>query len=101
MIWWPIEVGNNTATRDKSMEERVYHVTGTAIGFHNGDIVFDMHGHPVGQLRDTHVYSIQGQYVGELDDGMVLNKNRSLGNVGARGVAGRGGRAFASRAGRS
>jgi hypothetical protein len=73
----------------------------TRSDFTIGDIVYDLQGNPVGQLRNTHVYSIHGEYVGELDGGMILDKNRSLGNIGTRGVGSRGGRAVGSRGARA
>ena len=51
-----------------------------------------MHGHPVGQIRNGSVFKMGGNYVGELDDGMVVNKHRgNLGNIGSSGNPGNAG----------
>jgi hypothetical protein len=43
----------------------------------------------VGQLRDTHVHKISGEYVGELYKDMVVDRHLgNLGNVGNSGNPG-------------
>jgi hypothetical protein len=54
------------------------------------DIIYNLHGHPVGQLRDSHVYTLHGHYIGELDDGMIVDKSMNPGSAGSRGAGSRG-----------
>ncbi len=48
-----------------------------------------INGNPVGQLRGTHVHKLSGDYVGELDHDMVVDKHLgSFGNIGHPGHPG-------------
>jgi hypothetical protein len=62
------------------------------VGLIKGRYLYDMHGNPVGQIRDTHVHKVSGEYVGELHHKMIVNKgsgNRGgIGNAGNPGNAG-------------
>jgi hypothetical protein len=82
------------------MDGPIYNAFGNPLGFYNGDIIYGLDGHAVAQLRGTHVYTMGGHYVAELDDDMVLDKNLSLGSIGARGAGSRGARGMGSRGAR-
>jgi hypothetical protein len=49
-----------------------------------------MHGRAIGQInKETHVHKLSGEYVGELDHDMVVNKHMgNLGNIGNPGNPG-------------
>ena len=53
-----------------------------------------MDGRAVGQLQEDHVHKLTGEYVGELDHDMVVDKNfGNLGNIGNPGNPGNAGNA--------
>jgi hypothetical protein len=66
------------------MHVYVYDASGKPMGTVCGNFIHDMQGYAIGQLRDTHVYRINGAYVGELYKGMVVNKHLGqLRNIGS------------------
>ena len=79
------------------MEESIYKKSGHPLGFVQGDIIYNLGGRALGQLRDTHVYT---RYVGELEDGMILDKNRNYGSVGSRSAGSGGSRGLGARGAR-
>ncbi len=51
-----------------------------------------MRGDAIGQLRDTHVHKLSGDYVGELYEDMVVDRHLGdLGNIGHPGDPGNAG----------
>jgi hypothetical protein len=63
------------------MEDAIYARSGAAIGFHDGNTIYDWQGQPVGQLRGSRVYCMGGHYVGELKNGIMLGKNFNRCNI--------------------
>ena len=69
--------------------EFIFSAGGEPVGFAKGRGIYDLSGGQIGQLRGLHVHSSKGRYVGELHNGMVVDKNMGdYGNVGS--IAGRG-----------
>ncbi len=68
----------------------IYTRSGALVAFHDGKLIYDLHGGPVGQLRGSHAYCMAGHYVGELDDGIILGKNGRHRSIGAYVVRSRG-----------
>lgn len=75
----------------------VYRTTGEAAGYLNGGFIHALDGTPVGQVHGTHVFTMAGDYAGELYDAQVVNMNRASpggcgaanpGNAGNRGSPG-------------
>ena len=51
--------------------------------------IYKLNGTPIGQLKDTHVHRLSGEYVGELYKDMVVDKHLgNLGNIGNPGNPG-------------
>ncbi len=71
------------------MQDAIYAKWGASVGFHDGKIIYDLQGQPVGQLRGSQVYCMAGHYFGELENGVILDKKpncvKSAGSSGARG----------------
>ncbi len=63
---------------------RLYKTRGTRLGFAIGRYIHDCDGGGIGQLRGSHVYRLDGEYVGELVDGMVVEHNRTYANTVTR-----------------
>jgi len=56
------------------MQDAIYGKSGELIAFHVGKIIYDLQGHPVAQLRRSQVYCMAGHHVGELKNGVILDK---------------------------
>lgn len=56
------------------------------IAFHDGNLIYDLHARAVGQVRGSHAYCMAGHYVGELQDGIILEKNCTYGSIGTYGA---------------
>lgn len=52
----------------------VYQTDGCPVGFRFSDFIHDLAGRPLGRILGTHVYRIDGSYVGELFKDMVVAK---------------------------
>lgn len=65
------------------MVSDIYTKSGTPVAFHDGSLIYDLHGRAVGQLRGSHVYCMAGHYVGELQRGVISDENCSYGSIGA------------------
>ena len=73
------------------MEDLIFAKSGAPIGFHDGEIIYDLRGQPVGQLRGSQVYCMGGHYFGELKNGVILDRKLSCvksASSGARGNPG-------------
>jgi hypothetical protein len=65
------------------MASDIYTRSGMPVAFHDHNLIYDLHGRAVGQLRGSHAYCMAGHYVGELQNGIILDKNRRYGSIGA------------------
>jgi len=54
-----------------------------AVGFHDGKIIYDFQGQPVGQLRGSKVYCMGGHYAGELKNGVIFDTNLNRSSIRA------------------
>jgi 4-fold beta flower protein len=61
------------------MEDAIYAKSGTITGFHDGKIIYDLQGQPVGRLCGSQVYCMGGHYVGKLKNGVILDKSLNRG----------------------
>ncbi|WP_247522842.1 4-fold beta flower protein [Bradyrhizobium sp. 145] len=76
----------------------IYSTQGNAVGFIRGRDIHDIHdihdmrGNAVGQLNGTHVHKLSGNYAGELDGDVVVDKHMgNFGNIGHPGNPGNAG----------
>ncbi|MEL3908872.1 MAG: hypothetical protein P1P64_07700 [Treponemataceae bacterium] len=58
------------------MDEYIYDKKGKPVGIVRNGKIYDMKGRGRGQIRGTHVYNDLGRYIGEFDDGRVLDKHQ-------------------------
>lgn len=65
------------------MTDFLYDANGNAVGYVLGKYIHAMDDTGIGQIRGTHVHKTTGEYVGELEHEMVLNKH--FGNPGSIG----------------
>ena len=81
----------------------IYRASGEAAGFRQGRFVHAMSGEAIGQVHgDTHVHRMDGAYVGELFQDMVVDQHLGdFGNVGYPGDPGNAGDAWGIAAGHS
>lgn len=56
----------------------VYHATGHPVGFLSGNIIHDLEGDALGRILGSHVYRLDGTYVGEWFKETVVAKPISL-----------------------
>ncbi|HVC75214.1 MAG TPA: hypothetical protein VND96_01725 [Candidatus Micrarchaeaceae archaeon] len=67
---------------------RIYRTSGEAAGLAVGRYIYNCEGVAVGQQRqvgdEVRVYNLDGDYVGELIDGMVVDHRYSHANTSAR-----------------
>jgi 4-fold beta flower protein len=59
----------------------IYAKSGAPGGFHDGKIIHDLQGQPVGRLRGSQVYCMGGHYVGVLRNGIILDKKLNRGSI--------------------
>lgn len=52
----------------------VYHAQGHTLGFLSGNIIHDLSGEPLGRILGSHVYRLDGSYVGEWFKESVVDK---------------------------
>jgi 4-fold beta flower protein len=69
------------------MDDAIYSKSGAITGFHDGKIIYDLQGQPVGRLFSSQVYCLGGHYVGELKNGVILDKSFSRGSIPAHNHA--------------
>ena len=69
------------------MEDAIYAKSGALTGFHDGKIIYELQGQPVAQLRGSRVYCMGGHYVGQLKNGVILDKKLNRGNIHAHNNA--------------
>ena len=70
------------------MEDAIYAKSGAPVGFHDGKIIYDLHGQAIGQLRGSQVYCMGGHYFGELNNGVILVKKLERVKSARSGVGG-------------
>lgn len=63
------------------MGNNLYSESGSLLGSHDANFIYDLQGCFVGQLRGSQVYCMAGHYVGELEDGVIHDKRRDHGSV--------------------
>ena len=68
----------------------IYNDKGNAVGFRQSNFIYEIKGRAIGQIiNNKHVHKINGQYIGELYEDMVVDMNMgNLGNVGNCGNPG-------------
>jgi hypothetical protein len=71
IIAGPPGFASKMAARGLNMRSDLYTESGTLLGFHDGNFIYDLHGRFVGQLYGSQVYCMAGHYVGELEDGVI------------------------------
>ena len=71
------------------MANFIYDQLGNPVAFTEGEFIFSILGQAIGQIRDTHIHKISGEYVGELYQDLVVDMNiGDLSNIGHRGDPG-------------
>jgi len=68
--------------------DALYAKSGARVGFHDGKIIYDLQGQPVGQLRGSQAYCLGGHYVGELSKGVILENSVNRGSIPAHNTNG-------------
>lgn len=63
------------------MTDWLYTKSGAPVAFTIDEKIYDPYGHPLGRVRDGHVYRRDGRYIGELEREMVLDKHRSRSSI--------------------
>jgi hypothetical protein len=77
----------------QGMTDFLYRVDGRPASFVRGRFIHDLRGNPINQISSSgRVHRLTGQYVGELYDHQVVDKNfGDFGNIGSRGNPGNAG----------
>lgn len=58
------------------MSDFIYRRTGEPVAFRRGEYIYQLKdGRPIGQMHGTHVFTLSGHYIGELEHGVVVWKN--------------------------
>ena len=68
------------------MRSDLHTESGTPVGFHDGNFIYDLHGRFVGQLLGSRVYCMAGHYVGELENGVIYSNSHNHGRISPRGA---------------
>ena len=63
------------------MRNDLYTESGSPLGFHDGNFIYDLQGRFVGQLHGSQVYCMAGHHVGELEDRVIHGNRRVAGGA--------------------